>query len=54
MWLVYATLIVLIEGGGRHEGSGAGSWWARWVEPCLMQTEIVRYALAKMTMERQT
>jgi hypothetical protein len=30
MWLVYATLIVLSEEGGRHEGSGGSAWWARW------------------------
>lgn len=36
MWLAYPTLIVVTEGGDRHEGSGAGSWRWRWVwvEPC--------------------
>jgi hypothetical protein len=29
MWLAYPTLIVVTEGGDRHEGSGAASWWAR-------------------------
>ena len=52
----YATLIVVSDGGGRHEGSGAGSWRARWMGGAMSRADgdsRVPYALAISTIERQ-